>query len=176
MKTVAKVLPDTGDRAFVLFWATMVFIAALMSIIPGSALATAVDEDVVKGDTGMILSAGLVQVKNPTPITTIPGTDGRWYSRFSYGDMCEVGRGDTVVVVAIDRERILLRTQTIGSLPDSHECIDGVLFFTTKSGFIEMKEEYQRQIIEKQARVARDQEKALKQAEEIEYIKRLLGE
>ncbi len=109
-----------------------------------SILSLASAQEIKKGDTTPALDWAWVDVKNSSSIRSGNGS-------FEYGDSCGIGSGGTVTVVGIEENRLLAK-YSINGTSYGTSCPTGILFFTTKEEFSEMKAAYRRILEAEQAK------------------------
>ena len=105
---------------------------AVALLVPSLASA----QEIKKGDTATVPGWAWVDVKN---LKTVESGN----VSFDFGESCGIQYGGTVMVVGIERNRLLVR-YSIDSNQYGTRCPSGVLFFTTKEKFSKMTTEYRR--------------------------------
>lgn len=126
------------------------------------------ETSIKKGDTVGIPLRMLVDVKNLDPIKS-------GESSFKYDDSCVIEEDETLTVVGIEEDRLLVRYST-DDIWRGLSCPTGTLFFTTRKVFSEMIAEY-RQINKQREKEKKQKEKEKKEKqEEKDLVRRLLSE
>ena len=102
-------------------------ICVLSLVVPSDVREISAQElEIKKGDVATISNMEYVGVKNLEQL-----------GNYFYGSTCNTDPGDTLTVIGIDGDKLLVRYNKNGN--SAYSCPSGIIFFITKDEFLKMK-------------------------------------